>query len=184
MSNKSEKRLSAYNVIEIVADKKHLNLLAFLKGQKTRTLKKDNTYIFIYFEPLGIQLVNMNINGLLINVLEETRESEYLERGFQIIENTEKAILGFNSCLLLARLLIERHRDSGFLPLAFDGWLFNYIVDGIYTKKECFFLLLAFGIHGYSFEETMNVFSVATRKKELTPYFLRVAKELLGKEGI
>ena len=71
---------------------------------------------------------------------------------------------------------LNEERENQAIEL--NGWLFDIITNGIYTKEDTALFIRLLFLHGYSFEQVTQLFSSIVKRVALAKCFLEEMKTI------
>ncbi|MGT2785345.1 hypothetical protein [Streptococcus merionis] len=164
-----------YRIIELIISQDKLQLFSFLKQTPTRVLKNGQHFKFLYLEPLDSCLVDFYYKGLMVKVVDRLIKLN----SWQVVRDYPIALASGDLIGILDDLegnKLTKTREGQYLP--FNGWLFDTITTGLYTKQDTTALIKLMFLHGYDFEQVTQVFSAIVRRKGLAGHFLATMKRI------
>lgn len=159
--------------IEITVHSDKLTALDFLKDNPTLVLQNEKYFKFVYFEPIGAGLTNFHAKGITIRLCDHLQKNTHWKavRGNtpQLMKPEPLAVL---QKLEAGKLNEERENQA----IELNGWLFDIITNGIYTKEDTALFIRLLFLHGYSFEQVTQLFSSIVKRVALAKCFLEQMK--------
>ncbi|MEW4354433.1 hypothetical protein AB1I63_05990 [Streptococcus pneumoniae] len=173
-----------YRVIEFILQKDKVSEFVFLKDCPTRALKKDDWFLFLYFEPLGACLDSIISPLYRLSVKERLSEEKLVKAGWQVVRDFNIAILSGELLELVKGFDVYKLTKKRYAcPLILSGDLFQMICEGIRTKGQVSCLVKMMFAAGYDLGQVIDVFSNLVRNRCLLPFFLEVADQYYAEGG-
>ncbi|HFU4502092.1 TPA: hypothetical protein ACGPA6_001951 [Streptococcus suis] len=163
-----------YRIVEVTIKRGEQILLDLLKDNPTRAVMQNNFFRFYYYLPFGSYITPFSLNNIILKVFEEIPAT----KGWKLIRDYPISIMKTS---LLAKLegiekiTLDQQRQASGLYL--DGWVFDIITNGIYTKEETAIFIRHMYLHGYDFEQVVDLFSAIVKRSSLASYFLDMMKQ-------
>ncbi|HEM4765580.1 TPA: hypothetical protein U1130_001312 [Streptococcus suis] len=162
-----------YNIVEVTIKRGEQILPDLLKDNTTRAVMQDNFFRFFYYLPFGGYITPFSLNNITLKVVEEIPAP----KDWELIRDYPISIMKTS---LLAKLediekyMLDQQRQASGLYL--EGWVFDTITNGIYTQEETAIFIRQMYLHGYDFEQVVDLFSAIVKRSSLASYFLDVMK--------
>ncbi|MFH6615083.1 hypothetical protein QE521_01895 [Streptococcus suis] len=163
-----------YRIVEVTIKRGEQILLDLLKDNPTRAVMQNNFFRFYYYLPFGSYITPFSLNNIILKVFEEIPAP----KGWKLIRDYPISIMKTS---LLAKLegiekiTLDQQRQASGLYL--EGWVFDIIINGIYTKEETAVFIRQMYLHGYDFEQVLDLFSAIVKRSSLASYFLDIMKQ-------
>ena len=149
-------------VIELTLSSDKLALFGFLKSTPTQVWKNGEHFKLIYFEPLGEGLTDFHYKGLYVSIKDENEAVE----GWRLVRDLEIVLASPDLLTILKELevnkLTEQRQGVG---VELNGWVFDLICNGIYTRYETSLFVRLLFVNGYSFSQLETCFQQSSNGK-------------------
>lgn len=159
--------------IEITVHSDKLTALDFLKDNPTLVLQNEKYFKFIYYEPIGAGLTNFHAKGITIRLYDDLHSNPHWE----VVRDIAPKVMKPEPFAILQKLeagKLNEERENQAIEL--NGWLFDIITNGIYTKEDTALFIRLLFLHGYSFEQVTQLFSSIVKRVALAKCFLEQMK--------
>ena len=159
--------------IEVTVHSDKLTALDFLKDNPTLVLQNGNYFKFVYFEPIGAGLTDFRTKGITIRLCDNRQKNSHWKVARKIYPKFMKPEpLAVLQKLEAGKLSEARENQA----IELNGWLFDIITNGIYTKEDTALFIRLLFLHGYSFEQVTQLFSSIVKRVALAKCFLEEMK--------
>lgn len=159
--------------IEITVHSDKLTALDFLKDNPTWVLQNGKYFKFVYFEPIGAGLTNFHTKGITIRLCDDLHSNPHWE----VVRRITPKLMKPEPLAVLQKLeagKLNEERENQAIEL--NGWLFDIITNGIYTKEDTALFIRLLFLHGYSFEQVTQLFASIVKHVALAKCFLEEMK--------
>lgn len=161
--------------IELTLSADKLGLFGFLKNNPTTVLRNGNYYKFLYFQPPDGDLTAFSYKGVMVKLTEEVQEVA----GWELVRDLAPRPAGADLLEVLQDLeqnKLTEGRTARALEL--NGWVFDMVAHGINNKEDTAHFVRLLFVHGYSYEQALQLFSAIVKRADLAGYFLQVANRI------
>lgn len=159
--------------IEVTVHADKLTALDFLKDNPTLVLQNERYFKFVYYEPIGAGLTNFHTQGITIRLCDDLNSNSH----WKVVRGITPKLMKPEPLTILQKLeagKLNEGRENQAIEL--NGWLFDIITNGIYTKEDTALFVRLLFLHGYSFEQVSQLFSSIVKRVALAKCFLEEMK--------
>lgn len=166
-------------LIELTLSKDKLQLFGFLSRSPTKALKKGNFIKLLYYEPTGTLLLSFDYKGLTVKLHHEDPTEHDFNHGWQLIRDYPITTASADLLVILEDLeALKLNQARTGTGLVLEGWIFEVMTTGIFTKKETSQLVKTMFLAGYDMEQVINLFTSLVRRQDLARYFIELTHHL------
>ena len=159
--------------IEVTVHSDKLTALDFLKDNPTLVLQNGNYFKFVYFEPIGAGLTDFHTKGITIRLCNNQQKNSH----WKIARKNSPKLMKPEPLAVLQKLEASKlNEERKGLAIELNGWIFDIITNGIYTKEDTALFIRLLFLHGYSFEQVTQLFSSIVKCVSLAKCFLEQMK--------
>ncbi|MEX5398721.1 hypothetical protein ABPH35_10255 [Streptococcus sp. ZJ93] len=163
-----------YDILELTLHRDKLSFFGFLKNNPTRIIKNGDYYKFLYLLPPDVGLTDFSYKGITVKIAERSIEDHW-----ELVRDFPPALAGVDLVEVLEDLEIHRLEQARQgIGLELGGWVFDTIVNGLYTEQDTAHFVRLMFVYGYDFEQLTSLFSAIVKRLELASYFLATAKKI------
>ncbi|GFH41439.1 hypothetical protein [Pseudolactococcus insecticola] len=167
-----------YFMLMIPSDK--LKAYPFLS--KTAVLKKDNFFMFVYFEPFDLVLKDMITNNIIVKIAREFDLKHLTATKWTVARDYPPALPDDVTRRFISRLDTKATQASrtGGHYLQLDRGMIDILTNGLYTRRDVTAFVKALYIAGYGYFDTLRLFTNITRvySEDFAQHFIKYADEL------
>lgn len=164
----------------IMAPSKRIKDLSFFN--QTTVLKKDDYYLFVYFEPFDMLLRDMVLKDIRIAIALEFDLRHYTATGWTVARDYNPTLPNNDTRAFISALDVKYTQSlrQGGHYLSLNRNMIKILTQGLYTKKDVTRFVKTVYIAGYSYFDTLNLFSSITKDKSETmaKHFISCASQL------
>ncbi|HEM3443073.1 TPA: hypothetical protein U1B40_001618 [Streptococcus suis] len=164
-----------YSIVEVTIKRGEQILLDLLKDNPTRAVMQNDFFRFYYYLPFGSYITPFSLNNIILKVFEEIPAP----KDWELIRDYPISIMKTSLLVKLEdieKYMLDQQRQASGLYL--DGWVFDTITNGIYTKEETAIFIRQMYLYGYDFEQVVSLFTAIVKRSSLASYFLDMMKRL------
>lgn len=171
-----------YRYFMMMIPLKRLKDFSFLN--QTMVLKKDDYYLFVYFEPLDMLLKDMVLKDIRVIIALEFDLSHYTATEWTVARDYRPTLPSDDTRAFISALDVkytQSLRQGGhYLPL--NRNMIKILTRGLYTQRDVTQFVKMLYIAGYSYFDMLTLFSVVTKDKSetMTKHFISCAGQLYG----
>lgn len=155
--------------IEVTVHYDKLTALDFLKDNPTLVLQNENYFKFIYFEPIGTGLTNFHTKGITIRLFDGLQKNNH----WKVARKISPKLMKPEPLAVLQKLEASKLNESRKgQTIELNGWLFDLITNGIYTREDTALFVRLLFLHGYNFEQVTQLFASIVKRVALAKCFL------------
>lgn len=155
--------------IEVTVHYDKLTALDFLKDNPTLVLQNENYFKFVYFEPIGTGLTNFHTKGITIRLFDDLQKNNH----WKVARKISPKLMKPEPLAVLQKLEASKLNESRKgQAIELNGWLFDLITNGIYTREDTVLFVRLLFLHGYNFEQVTQLFASIVKRVALAKCFL------------
>lgn len=163
------------STIELTLSADKLGLFGFLKNNPTKVLRNGNFYKFLYFQPPDGDLTAFSYKGVMVKLTEGVQD----RAGWELVRDLKPKPAGADLLEVLQDLELNKLAEGRTArALELNGWVFDMVAHGISTREDTAHLVRLLFVHGYSYEQAIQLFSAIVKRADLAGYFLQVANRI------
>lgn len=174
-----------YEIIELTLHTNKLGLFGFLKHNPTKVLKNGDFYKFLYFAPLGRELIAFSYTDIIVKTITGDPSKSDTQKGWILVRDKKIALASADLWEILQDLEATRlaeNRQGTWIEL--KGEILDIVSQGIYTRREVAYFIRLLFLHGYDFDTVLELFTNLIKRADLAGFFLDTITSIYKGEKI
>lgn len=135
--------------------------------------------MLLYSEAQNSFLTDFAFKGVVVTLKQTDRLESLLESNWKVIRNLPVATADDTLLDALSGLECEYLKEQRVgSPLTINGVVYHWIAYGLTTKNDVVSFVKTFFVNGYSYEQTVQLYTTLTKSVELNDCFLKFLNKL------